>query len=53
MCERARIRETFAELEERDDDMQVGFKLMAETFDPREIVRQAVEAERAGFDFVG
>lgn len=32
--------------------MQVGFKLMAETFDPREIVRQAVEAERAGFDFV-
>ncbi|RZL78779.1 MAG: LLM class flavin-dependent oxidoreductase [Rhodococcus sp. (in: high G+C Gram-positive bacteria)] len=32
--------------------MQVGFKLMAETYDPREIVRQAVEAERAGFDFV-
>ncbi len=32
--------------------MQVGFKLMAETFDPREIVRQAVEAEQAGFDFV-
>ncbi|WP_072688481.1 TIGR03557 family F420-dependent LLM class oxidoreductase [Rhodococcus marinonascens] len=32
--------------------MQVGFKLMAETFDPKEIVRQTVEAERAGFDFV-
>ncbi|WP_019630177.1 TIGR03557 family F420-dependent LLM class oxidoreductase [Actinomadura atramentaria] len=32
--------------------MQIGFKLFAEGFEPREIVRQAVEAERAGFDFV-
>ena len=32
--------------------MKIGFKLIAETFDPKEIVRQAVEAERAGFDFV-
>ncbi|RVW00310.1 TIGR03557 family F420-dependent LLM class oxidoreductase [Rhodococcus xishaensis] len=32
--------------------MQVGFKLVTEAFDPKEIVRQAVEAERAGFDFV-
>ncbi|WP_328858483.1 TIGR03557 family F420-dependent LLM class oxidoreductase [Williamsia herbipolensis] len=31
---------------------RIGFKLMAETFDPKEIVRQAVAAERAGFDFV-
>ncbi len=32
--------------------MKIGFKLIAEAFDPKEIVRQAVEAERAGFDFV-
>ncbi|AOW92948.1 LLM class F420-dependent oxidoreductase [Rhodococcus sp. WMMA185] len=32
--------------------MHVGFKLVTEAFDPSEIVRQAVEAERAGFDFV-
>ena len=32
--------------------MQIGFKLMAEAFDPKEIVRQAVVAEQAGFDFV-
>ncbi len=32
--------------------MQIGFKLFAENFGPRELVRQAVEAERAGFDFV-
>ncbi|GGF26453.1 LLM class F420-dependent oxidoreductase [Williamsia phyllosphaerae] len=32
--------------------LKIGFKLMAETFDPKEIVRQAVAAERAGFDFV-
>ncbi|WP_076479842.1 TIGR03557 family F420-dependent LLM class oxidoreductase [Williamsia sterculiae] len=32
--------------------MKVGYKLMAEIFDPKEIVRQAVAAERAGFDFV-
>ncbi|WP_026313755.1 TIGR03557 family F420-dependent LLM class oxidoreductase [Actinomadura flavalba] len=32
--------------------MKIGYKLFAEAYDPREIVRQAVEAERAGFDFV-
>jgi G6PDH family F420-dependent oxidoreductase len=32
--------------------MQIGFKLFAENFGPKELVRQAVEAERAGFDFV-
>ncbi|RVW00894.1 TIGR03557 family F420-dependent LLM class oxidoreductase [Rhodococcus spongiicola] len=32
--------------------MQVGYKLVTEAFEPKEIVRQAVEAERAGFDFV-
>ncbi|MFJ9556112.1 TIGR03557 family F420-dependent LLM class oxidoreductase [Nocardiopsis sp. NPDC101807] len=32
--------------------MKVGFKLFAEGFGPREIVEQAVRAERAGFDFV-
>ena len=32
--------------------MKVGFKLFAEGFGPREIVGQAVRAERAGFDFV-
>ncbi len=32
--------------------MQIGYKLIAEAFGPKEIVRQAVEAERAGFDFV-
>jgi G6PDH family F420-dependent oxidoreductase len=32
--------------------MKIGFKLFAEGYDPKEIVRQAVEAERAGFDFV-
>lgn len=32
--------------------VEVGFKLMAETFSPDEIVRQAVLAEAAGFDFV-
>src|SRR5881628_2746690 len=32
--------------------MQVGLKLFAETFPPLELVRQAVLAERAGFDFV-
>lgn len=32
--------------------MRVGFKLFAEGYGPREIVRQAVAAERAGFDFV-
>lgn len=32
--------------------MRVGYKLIAEAYGPVEIVRQAVEAERAGFDFV-
>jgi G6PDH family F420-dependent oxidoreductase len=32
--------------------MQIGFKLAAEAFGPRELVDQAVRAEAAGFDFV-
>jgi G6PDH family F420-dependent oxidoreductase len=32
--------------------MQIGYKLMAEGFDPKELVRQAVRAEEVGFDFV-
>src|SRR5689334_21977138 len=32
--------------------MQIGYKLAAEAFDPQELIRQAVMAERAGFDFV-
>ena len=32
--------------------MQIGYKLATEAFDPKEIIRQAVEAEAAGFDFV-
>ncbi|MFF1459606.1 TIGR03557 family F420-dependent LLM class oxidoreductase [Streptomyces sp. NPDC058330] len=32
--------------------MQIGYKLAAEAFGPGELVRQAVLAERAGFDFV-
>jgi G6PDH family F420-dependent oxidoreductase len=32
--------------------MQIGYKLAAEAFGPKELVRQAVLAERAGFDFV-
>ncbi|MFW5415725.1 TIGR03557 family F420-dependent LLM class oxidoreductase [Nocardiopsis sp. CNT-189] len=32
--------------------MRIGFKLMAEVHGPGELVRQAVRAERAGFDFV-
>ncbi|MFI6223383.1 TIGR03557 family F420-dependent LLM class oxidoreductase [Nocardia salmonicida] len=32
--------------------MQLGFKLAAEAFGPKELVRQAVRAEAAGFDFV-
>jgi G6PDH family F420-dependent oxidoreductase len=32
--------------------MQIGYKLAAEGFGPAELVRQAVLAERAGFDFV-
>ncbi|GAA2456332.1 LLM class F420-dependent oxidoreductase [Actinomadura vinacea] len=32
--------------------MKIGYKLFAEAYEPKEIVRQAREAERAGFDFV-
>ncbi|MBF6170671.1 TIGR03557 family F420-dependent LLM class oxidoreductase [Nocardia blacklockiae] len=32
--------------------MQIGYKLAAEAFGPKELVRQAVRAEEAGFDFV-
>jgi G6PDH family F420-dependent oxidoreductase len=32
--------------------MQIGYKLAAEAFGPQELVRQAVLAEAAGFDFV-
>lgn len=32
--------------------MQIGYKLAAEAYGPAELVRQAVLAERAGFDFV-
>jgi G6PDH family F420-dependent oxidoreductase len=32
--------------------MQIGYKLMAEGFGPEEMIRQAVRAEHAGFDFV-
>ncbi|MEU5659209.1 TIGR03557 family F420-dependent LLM class oxidoreductase [Streptomyces sp. NPDC047737] len=32
--------------------MQIGYKLAAEAFGPAELVRQAVLAEKAGFDFV-
>jgi G6PDH family F420-dependent oxidoreductase len=32
--------------------MKIGYKLMAEGFGPQELVRQAVRAEAAGFDFV-
>jgi G6PDH family F420-dependent oxidoreductase len=32
--------------------MQVGYKLTSEAFDPQELIRQAVLAEQAGFDFV-
>ncbi|MBR8743941.1 TIGR03557 family F420-dependent LLM class oxidoreductase [Nocardiopsis sp. MG754419] len=32
--------------------MRVGYKLFAEGYGPREMVEQAVRAERAGFDFV-
>ncbi|MET9595514.1 TIGR03557 family F420-dependent LLM class oxidoreductase [Streptomyces sp. NPDC006516] len=32
--------------------MQIGYKLAAEAFGPAELVRQAVLAEEAGFDFV-
>ena len=32
--------------------MQIGYKLATEAFGPEEIIRQAVQAEQAGFDFV-
>ena len=32
--------------------MQIGYKLATEAFGPKELIRQAVLAERAGFDFV-
>jgi G6PDH family F420-dependent oxidoreductase len=32
--------------------MQIGYKLATEAFDPKEVVRQGVAAEAAGFDFV-
>ncbi|MEV4273426.1 TIGR03557 family F420-dependent LLM class oxidoreductase [Micromonospora chalcea] len=32
--------------------VKIGYKLMTEGFGPKEIIRQAVAAERAGFDFV-
>jgi G6PDH family F420-dependent oxidoreductase len=32
--------------------MDIGYKLAAEAFGPKELVRQAVRAEEAGFDFV-
>ncbi|GAB3256501.1 LLM class F420-dependent oxidoreductase [Kineococcus gypseus] len=32
--------------------MRIGYKLATEAFDPKEVIRQAVEAERAGYDFV-
>lgn len=32
--------------------MQIGYKLATEAFGPKEIIRQATAAERAGFDFV-
>ncbi|OEV05963.1 TIGR03557 family F420-dependent LLM class oxidoreductase [Streptomyces nanshensis] len=32
--------------------MEIGYKLAAEAFGPQELIRQAVAAEAAGFDFV-
>lgn len=32
--------------------MQLGYKLATEAFGPKELIRQAVLAEQAGFDFV-
>jgi G6PDH family F420-dependent oxidoreductase len=32
--------------------MQIGYKLATEAFGPKELIRQAVLAEQAGFDFV-
>ena len=35
-----------------DRNMRLGYKLATEAFDPAELIRQAVLAEEAGFDFV-
>jgi len=32
--------------------MRIGYKLSAESLGPTELIRQAVAAEQAGFDFV-
>lgn len=32
--------------------MHIGYKLATEAFGPKELIRQAVLAEQAGFDFV-
>ncbi|MFB6395724.1 TIGR03557 family F420-dependent LLM class oxidoreductase [Polymorphospora lycopeni] len=32
--------------------MRIGYKLAAEGFGPKELIRQAIRAEQAGFDFV-
>ncbi|MCC3314208.1 TIGR03557 family F420-dependent LLM class oxidoreductase [Nocardia africana] len=32
--------------------MQIGYKLASESYGPRELIRQAIRAEAAGFDFV-
>lgn len=32
--------------------MQIGYKLSAEDYEPKELIRQAVRAEEVGFDFV-
>ncbi|BAL90243.1 putative luciferase-like monooxygenase [Actinoplanes missouriensis 431] len=32
--------------------MKIGYKLAAEAFGPKELIRQAIRAEQAGFDFV-
>ncbi|MGR6320410.1 TIGR03557 family F420-dependent LLM class oxidoreductase [Micromonospora soli] len=32
--------------------MQIGYKLASEAFGPQELIRQAIRAEQAGFDFV-
>ncbi len=35
-----------------DTALKIGYKLATEAFDPKEVIRQAVAAEAAGFDFV-
>lgn len=36
----------------RGKHVQIGYKLATEAFGPQEIIRQAIAAEQAGFDFV-